>query len=239
MESARQGSISVMAARALGPVSGHPLFPVIVSLWFAALFGLGGLAVQPLPSALMLALVGGLIGALLGRMIAAGRATVRNGSRSRQTYQPIFAPEVPVEEEAEPACRDEPQEEACPATDIASPEPIPVQEEEVPGAPEPVTESTVVQLPPLGKAAQRLLAADLDALSPLHLVERLGISLERRRALMSRVPARPASPAASLRRVHSAPAVRIGNARVDNARVENERALRSALATLQSVKGAA
>lgn len=231
MESARQGSISVMAARALGPVSGHPLFPAIVSLWFAALFGLGSLAVCPLPVALVLALAGGLTGALLGRTIAAGRARASKGSRV-ETYQPVSMPEDPAREEAEA----EIQEQAFP---VASPEAVPVQEVEAPVPPEPVVETTVVQLPPLGKAAQRLLAADLDALSPLHLVERLSISLERRRASMSRIPARPASPAASLRRVHSAPAARIDNARADSARIDNERVLRSALATLQSVKGAA
>ena len=33
-------------ANSKAPVSSHPLFPVIVALWFGALFGLGSLAVR-------------------------------------------------------------------------------------------------------------------------------------------------------------------------------------------------
>lgn len=37
----------VKAGRGKAPVSAHPLFPAIVALWFAALFGLGSLAIRP------------------------------------------------------------------------------------------------------------------------------------------------------------------------------------------------
>jgi hypothetical protein len=90
-------------------VTGHPLFPAIVALWFAALFGLGSLAIRPalieglvlqsqldtvLPAAapplgltariliaLAMAAVGGVLGALLGKRI--GQPSVEPGVRKR------------------------------------------------------------------------------------------------------------------------------------------------------------
>lgn len=84
--------------RGKAPVNAHPMFPAIVALWFAALFGLGSLAIRPaliesavlatridalVPAAapplgvtarilfaLVLAVVGGLLGAAIARRIA-------------------------------------------------------------------------------------------------------------------------------------------------------------------------
>lgn len=94
------------------PVSSHPLFPVVVAMWFAALFGFGSLAIRPalleavvlatrigslLPAAtaplgltarilLALALAG--VGTVLGLML--GRRIARSGVQPRR---PLYAHE--------------------------------------------------------------------------------------------------------------------------------------------------
>lgn len=98
------------ARRKAAPVSAHPLFPAIVALWFAALFGLGSLAIRPtlleavvlgshfdalVPAAapplgvtarillaLILAIAGGLSGAAIAKRIARPKEPVRERKRS-------------------------------------------------------------------------------------------------------------------------------------------------------------
>lgn len=96
--------------RAKVPITRHPLFPAIVALWFAALFGLGSLAIRPglieslvlashidlvIPAAapplgltarifiaLLLAVGGGMLGAMIARRIAAPKVEARPLRRS-------------------------------------------------------------------------------------------------------------------------------------------------------------
>lgn len=281
------------AARAFRPIRCHPLFPAIVALWFAALFGLCGLTIHSalletlidatgldrvIPAAvppaglaaraviaLALAVAGGLIGALLGRAAASPRRTKGEIATRRRDAHPDAPSRRPVSAHAElgesplpdmaltptediampgPGSLEGPEEEFSPASfDFASlelvhlpqPECAPAFAADPAAAPEPVAAGSTPEpaptAPPLGKAAQRILSAELDTLTPLELVERLGISMQRRRAGTVTAPAAAtfASPPMPLRRVHSAP----------RASADNERLLRSALATLEKISGAA
>lgn len=96
-------------------------------------------------------------------------------------------------------------------------------------ASEPVTIAFGPAAPSLGKAAQRIASADLATLTPIELVERLGIAMQRRRAGLAAASVSGSLPPSPFPRAYFTPSVR----------VDNERVLRSALATLQKVSGAA
>lgn len=287
---ARQGISSISGGRGTRPISKHPLFPAMIALWFAALFGLGSLAIRPtlveslvratgieraIPAvappldliaraeiALALAILGGLLGLILGRMIPT-LATRRSDSQPEpftQPRKPFSAQELAEVTFDEPL--DEPEseltgEDDAPAVDATPqrkrPQMVDLTElqrallsEKLPRpvlvpAPEPagVTIDLPVEpehaqpTPPLGKAAQRLLAADLATLTPVELVERLGISMQLQRTGMpsdaASAPVPRPMPEVPLPRLHAAPP----------ARVDNEQVLRSALAALQRLSGAA
>jgi hypothetical protein len=259
----------------------------MVALWFAALLGLGSLAIRPaliesfvlasgieraIPAAappldlaaraviaLALAAVGGLVGLILGRMIPAlwarrGDSQPAPFAQPRRPFSAEELAEVTFDEpEPEPesnkasgndvpASDARPPRERPPLVDIealqrallseALPRPVLVPDPEPAGvtidlAAEPEHAPSV----PLGKAAQRLLAADLATLTPVQLVERLGISMQLQRAAApSGTPAAPRTmPEAPLPRPHATPP----------ARAANEQVLRSALAALQRLSGAA
>ena len=95
-----------------------------------------------------------------------------------------FDPKVPEAEAGEPEAAALPQDTA---PELPSDDPVETQ------AAEPVAETAPANppanesrakpalIPPVGAAAERLVAADFDELSPVQLVERLAISLQRRR----------------------------------------------------------
>lgn len=283
---ARQGNSTRSAGKGARPVSKHPLFPAMVALWFAALFGLGSLAIRPalieslilvtaieraIPAAappldliartviaLALAMAGGLVGLILGRAIRAAVPRRRDPQPEPfpQPRRPFSAEELAEVAFDEPVAGHSgdsdtppldlmPPRERPPQIDLTElqrallaekpPRPVLVPTPEpsavtidLPEEPEDVQSS-----PPLGKAAQRLLAADLTTLSPVELVERLGLSMQLQRAgTHSDAAAEPAPrrlPDAPLPRLHAAP----------HARADNEQVLRSALAALQRLSGAA
>lgn len=286
---ARQRNTSTSGARGAPPVSKHPLFPAMVALWFAALFGLGSLAIRPalieslvlatgiehaIPGltpplalvgratiALALSSVGGLLGLIAGRIVSSA-GTRRRDSQPVPFSQPVrpFSAqelaEVTFDEPfGAPDCGPDPAHEddnsaACAVPPKVSPPPVDLSalqrallSERVPPrpvlvpAPEPAP--VAIDLPaeperarpaPLGKAARRLLAADLATLTPVQLVERLGLSMQLQRAAMppDAAPAPRPMPETSLARAHTAPA-----------RIDNEQMLRSALTALQRLSGAA
>lgn len=99
-----------------GAITAHPLFPAIVALWFAALFGLGSLAIRPallesvvlavglhalvpaaapplgltarLMIAIAMAALGAIIGLLLARRLAAPAAQAEPRKKGRQVQAP-------------------------------------------------------------------------------------------------------------------------------------------------------
>lgn len=109
-------------AKAKPPITRHPLFPVMVGLWFAALFGLGSLAIRPtllesvvlalkidlivpaaapplgLTARILLALtlfvIGGALGVLLARRLGRGAPAPRTSARNpmAQARPPAFTP---------------------------------------------------------------------------------------------------------------------------------------------------
>lgn len=283
---ARQGSSSRSGGKGTRPVSKHPLFPAMVALWFATLFGLGCLAIRPalieslilamgieraIPAiappldvgartfiAFVLAVSGGLVGLLLGRVLSSGSAGRRESHAAPfpQPRRPFSAEELAEVTFDEPAA-DQPGNNNIPPIDATPPRERPPQIDltelqrallsEKPPRPVlvPAAEpsSVTIDLPvepeglqltaPLGKAAQRLLAADLTTLSPVELVERLGLSMQLQRtgtpfdAVSAPAPRR--LPDAPLPRSHA----------VAHGRADNEQVLRSALAALQRLSGAA
>ncbi|HVR90395.1 MAG TPA: hypothetical protein VHG29_04815 [Novosphingobium sp.] len=105
------------AKRKSAPVSSHPLFPAIVALWFAALFGLGSLAIRPtllesfvlgthidtiIPAAapplgvtarillaLVLAVAGGLAGAAIAQRVTRPKLEVRERKRGAMALSDV------------------------------------------------------------------------------------------------------------------------------------------------------
>ena len=86
--------------------------------------------------------------------------------------------------------------------------------------------------PPLGKAARRLLDANLATLTPVELVERLGLSMHLQR---SGTASATGSAPAPRRKIEPSPT----RSNPAPARTDNEQVLRSALAALQRLSGAA
>lgn len=214
----------------------------MTALWFAALLGLGSLAIRPalieslilangierfIPAAApplglvaraiiagALAIIGGLLGLTLGHAIRAAVTRPRTSSP-----EPVHQPRRPFSAEDLPGASFD----------------APFDDPELPDAPpgeEPARAAIEADLerpqPPLGKAARRLLAADLATLTPVELVERLGISMQLQRAAGAEPAHRPMPPA-PIARLHPA----------QPARADNEQVLRSALAALQRLSGAA
>lgn len=266
-------------------MSSHPLFPAFAALWFAALFGLGSLAIRPavleaallaaradlvLPAAtpplgntgrlsiaLAMALCGGMAGLLLARSLTHARpaARARDSHPDAPARRPISAHEEFGEAPLDATASALPYLSRH-ASPVASEHPTASRGAEAQAAPIAASPLT----PPPGEAVRRILSAELDTLSHLELVERLAISMQRRRdreaepapanagghptlhreiaqgepvltfpdqSMRSTARHTPAgwceSPSADLRR---------------NA-LETEKALRSALATLQRSAGAA
>jgi hypothetical protein len=208
-------------ARSKRPIIRHPLFPAIVALWSAALFGIVALAIKP---ALLPALIAAAIGGVFGLGIAKRFAPPKPAA-------PQAAPAMPAGDEtplwsdlktARQALIDEaggrtqladdvPNTDREPQTlDIAevAMEPLgPVIEpspehEAAPVAPAAIgAPPAAIGAPPepvLGTAAQRIAGADLADLSHVELLERLAISLQRRghQAAIPEAPAvaEPAEP---------------------------------------------
>lgn len=161
-------------------VRGHRLFPAGSACWFAALFGLSALTIRPdqLESLVILAGLdrliapplgmaaciltaagfaglGGLVGLGLGHMLAIPRiAKVRR----QDGAQPVASMDGSAESVG-PDTRGSADALAAESPPIGDSQPAPSG-------------------PPLGKAAERLLAAELTTLSPIELVERLGIAMQ-------------------------------------------------------------
>jgi len=109
------------------PISQHPLFPAIVALWFAALFGLGSLAIRPalvehlviasgidrvIPMAtpplgatarILIALaltgLGGVVGALIGRRVASPATAPQERQRGTSRLRTVRQPAIEPEAE--------------------------------------------------------------------------------------------------------------------------------------------
>lgn len=181
----------MIRATVFGPVRGHPLLPAGTACWFAALFGLSALAIRPdqmeafvvltgaerlvpviAPSlgmaarvltALGFAFAGGLIGAALGRAWA-----IRPHVKAKRPRRLLLAPpSLPVTAAAAEALTDQAMAGIEGALTDA---PLTAEHE-------PVAEFAA-PWPPLGKAAEKLLSADITTLSPIQLVERLGIAMQ-------------------------------------------------------------
>jgi len=207
-------SVSVKAAAAFRPVRTHPWFIAITACWFAALFGLSGLAIRPdqmdalvrfagmdraafflapplgtaacALASLGLAIFGGLIGTVLGRMTAIPPSRKIGGQRKTQpSHTDSLTETIPLTAAAE-AIDAAQLPPGCTGLAIGS-LPLPV------AVPVCVSGQAGPMLPPLGKAAVRLLAADLDTLSPIELVERLGIAMQCHNPRMPEPPATAAA----------------------------------------------
>jgi hypothetical protein len=201
--------------------------------------------------AVALTIGGGVLGLTVSRLFP-GAATRRRDSRAEeQVRRPFSASELaeeplgdfavrplePISDDAALAHFDPPAVEPPPVIDIQSLQLARLPEASSP-APAPANviidapiESDAVRPAKLGKAAQRLLAAELATLTPIELVERLGISMQLQRAstLPGTEPTPHAKPAVPITRLQAAPP----------ARADNEQVLRSALAALQRLSGAA
>lgn len=178
-------------AAAEQPIHRHPLFPAIIALWFAALLGVGSLALSTslletmvlatgidavVPAAgpplgikarLLLALFLGLAGAAVGHVLAR-----RLGEAKDDAGPKVF--------KVADADLDEPLVPAAPKQAVAHAEPeIEVLEGPilVESQPEPQPE---VEPAPIPTAAERIASADLAELSHVELIERLAIALQRR-----------------------------------------------------------
>lgn len=255
-------------ARRSQPISRHPLFPAIVALWCAALFGLASFAIRAslleslvvaghvdnlIPAAapplgttarLLMALVLGGFGAAAGWLLA----WRMGGRRAKPAPSVLKMSEVDLGEPMPwPSAPDDPVAEAAdeptPTPGSVSPAAAAEDLEPEPAAPgflEP--DATVIDhadIPPPRRpsaAADRLLAADLDTLSHVQLVERLAIAIQRRQQQREEAAARgetaePSSPVVQFPGHADRQNTRTGSSRL--APIETEKALREALATLQ------
>jgi hypothetical protein len=240
------------AARNRRPISRHPLFPVIVALWSAALFGVVALAVKPavLP-ALIAAAIGGVVGLGIVKRIAATKPPATQAepapapageetplwSDLKTVRQALFDEADGAPAPADPA----PVIDRAPTTlDIAevAMEPLgPVVEPTTLAEPEPAPE------PVLDTAAQRIAGADLAELSHVELLERLAISLQRRghQAVVPDAPVAESSVVFPARAERSGivPAPQAGPALPagPHNHGNTEKALRDALTALQRMSG--
>jgi hypothetical protein len=251
------------------PISRHPLFPAIVALWFAALFGLASFAIRAslleslvaaghidrlVPAAapplgttarLLLALVLGGFGGLVGGLLAwrmAGRRTKPAPSVLKVSEVDLDEPIPSAVASENPVAADEPVEALEPVGRIGAAEHL-ESEPEVPDFLEPdavVIDHADIPAPRRpSAAADRLVAADLDTLSHVQLVERLAIAIQRRQ--QQREEAEASGETAGPSPVVQFP----GQADRQNTRpgpsrlppLETEKALREALATLQRMSG--
>jgi hypothetical protein len=248
------------------PITRHPLFPAIVSLWFFALLGAGSFvasggvleslvvsnvdAIIPATSlppgvparlvlALALAAIGGGIGWMLARRVAAPEAApAPQVFRFSDLDDTLSWPGL-----AEPPSPvEEPAAQPWPAPDPH-------------GLPDPVPEIVIAcgaellctiepsAAAPEATALKPIVSTDLDALSHVELVERLEIALRRRQDCRAAVPA--AAVEATTDPVIRFPGLadRRGSRVVQlqaaswPAPKETEKALRDALAMLQRMSG--
>lgn len=242
-------------------ISRHPLFPGIVALWFAALFGLGGLTLPPMlleslvlaghidhlvPAAapplgekaqLLLALLIGLAGAIAGWVLA--KRMARRKPRPAPQVLKVADVDVDLDEPSPrpkasmPAPQRDEDEDAGPVFERSEPAPS--------AAPGEHSEPVAAEVAP-PTAAERIAGAALDSLSHVELIERLAIGLQRRRQRLEAASDGAIEPTDAVVRLH-----RLGernSARPMPAAAmpkpvpqETERALRDALATLQRMSG--
>jgi hypothetical protein len=251
-------------ARGKPPIHRHPLFPAIVALWFGALFAVVGLLVAaPFGSAVRIGLllamtaIGGLLGTRVAHRLAGDGPANEPGPAA-----PDDAGESPLWSELKSRRRALAAEERPPEIlDVAgvdgpsSDKPGERDAEPVPD--EPGTDAPVAA----DSAADRIASADLDELSHVELLERLALSMQRRnhliaaameaRQLGAAAAADEAAPSAGSetavvfpgeaeRRVAipAAPA-KSAPAAPSQSAAETEQALRTALAALQKISGAA
>lgn len=180
---ARQGHSAVARrAQAFDPVRRHPLFSAAAAWWFAALFGLSALAIRTdqlealvllagndhiapviaepfgwaarMIVALGCAVVGGLTGLVAGSMLA-----IPHAIRCQPAASPFRASPAGAAERRPAAAK--PASGAGLQSGFAD-------------SADAVALGGLVR----GTAAEKLLAADLTTLSPIQLVERLGIALQ-------------------------------------------------------------
>lgn len=170
-------------------VRGHRLFPAGSACWFAALFGLSALAIRPqqLESLVLLTGVDGILpvvapplgmvarvlvavgSAALGGLVGLGVGQLMAVPRTAKIRRRDNAPPVTSSEESAESAASETELQAFGSDGlIHAPVAGPLADDSRPA----------LSGPPLGKAAERLLAAELATLSPLELVERLGIAMQ-------------------------------------------------------------
>jgi hypothetical protein len=192
------------------PLSRHPLFPAIVALWFAALVGLGSFALSTslierivlaagidaaIPAAapplgitarLLRAAVVGAVGGLIGWAVAWRLAH----AQARPAPKVFSVREAELNDERLPwPSMEAPHDRADPAGPTLDPASLetetadhaPAGNPEPAAAPEPTPEPT---------AAERIASANLRELSPVELVERLAIALQRRQERLGTMPDR-------------------------------------------------
>jgi hypothetical protein len=245
------------SSRSKPSIARHPLFPVIVALWCAALFGVGSLALRPtlfeslvlaghldrfVPAAapplgakaqLALVLLFGLVGAVIGWVLAKRIA----GRGARPAPQVLKVADVELDESLWPGAAEKAPAPAAQDWDaepaFAGSEPAAPAEAADPTTPEPAAAE-----PAPMTAAQRIAGAPLDSLSLVELMERLAIGLHRRQQLPADAP-EPTDALVRLRRLgerNSARALPVPPASRPVPE-ETEKALRDALATLQRMSG--
>lgn len=189
--------------RSAPPISRHPLFPAVVALWFAALFGFGAIAIRlsSLESWVVALGIDGLIPAAAPPLgvtaqlcfvlvcVALGGATgwslASRPTRDRldpfdssaaehhATLQSAAWPRAVLEEAG-----------AEPFPTVAAPE------EDVEAAPSTIELPAPPEAEKPRTAAQRIASAELEELSHVELVERLAIAIDRRRSRLESPPAR-------------------------------------------------
>ena len=208
-------------ARSKQPFTRHPLFPAVLALWCGAILALAGLVFAPdvaLTSRILLALglgvIGGLLGVALARKInapAIPAADAETGGSEMAVgdgalWQDLKASRRALTDET-PAVPDHIDD--TPPVIERDPQILDVAEFEIDGWNDMPAETEAKPLAPIDPAADtaaaRIAHAELDDLSPVELLERLALSMERRR--LSLAVTRPDEPAApALTAVESSPA---------------------------------
>ena len=194
-------------ARRSQPASTHPLFPALVTAWFAALLGLGSLAVKPslidaqilasrldtlipfaapplgmtgrLVLAVLFAAIGAIVGAGIARVLAPRKldAVERCTDAASDLAEPA---EPPADSELAPEAWSLPEVAlpAVPEQDNTETEADPSPFLEVqPPASNPISQTEKL---PEGSGAQRIATGDLGDLSPVEMLERLALSIQQR-----------------------------------------------------------